>query len=199
MAVLIKALRIGVIAEEWNDIDVIYELTCKIIKENQFSFLKFAAHGCGKLQKKCSAWAENLLARGCSHLVVIHDLDKRDEKELRTMLENEIRVFTFDGTVVLVPIRAIEAWLLSDSKALKTVFNMRKLPKVPKSPEELYEPKKILGELVKQNSKAQYLNTIHNRRIAKEISFSKLRRCRSFLQYPEFLIEAFPKASSRVS
>ena len=51
MAVLTKALRIGVIAEEWNDVDVIYELTCKIIKENQFSFLNFAAHGCGKLQK----------------------------------------------------------------------------------------------------------------------------------------------------
>ena len=56
MAGSAKAVRIGVIAEEKNDIDVIYELTCKIIKENQFSFSHFIGHGCGKVRKKCNAW-----------------------------------------------------------------------------------------------------------------------------------------------
>ncbi len=56
-----KSTKIGVIAEEQNDIDVLYQYTCKIIPENSFSFLRFVGHGCGKLRKKCRAWAENLL------------------------------------------------------------------------------------------------------------------------------------------
>lgn len=44
-------MRIGVIAEEASDIDVLYELTCKLTKENMFSFKRFIGHGCGKLRK----------------------------------------------------------------------------------------------------------------------------------------------------
>ncbi len=72
-------MRIGIIAEEASDVEVLYELTCKLMNENMFSFKKFIGHGCGKLHRKCTAWAENLLLRGCSHLVVIHDLDNNDE------------------------------------------------------------------------------------------------------------------------
>ncbi len=200
MAVLTKkAVKIGIIAEEVNDVDVLYELTCKIIKENQFSFAKFVGHGCGKLRRKCAAWARNLLARGCSHVVVIHDLDNRDEQQLRKILETEIDGVNFNCTIILIPIQEIESWLLLDSRALKTVFNMRKLPQIPKSPEKLANPKEFLGKLVKATSRAQYLNTIHNRRIAREISISKLRHCTSFSDYPRFLVDVFPRASTWVS
>ena len=194
-----KAVKIDVIAEEVNDVDVLYEFTCKIIKENNFSFLKFVGHGCGKLRRKCGVWARNLIERGCSYVVVVHDLDNRDEKQLRKTLEAEIDDVNLDCTVILIPIEEIESWLLSDPGALKTVFNMHKLPLVPKSPEKVSSPKKILGKLVRANSKAQYLNTVHNRRIASKISIRKLRRCPSFSDYPKFLTDVFPKASTRVS
>ena len=191
-----KAVRIGVIAEEKNDVEVIYELTCKVIRENQFLISKFLGHGCGKVRGKSQAWAQNLLAGGCLHLVMVHDLDTRDEQALRTLLENKIDDSDFEQKVILIPVEEIEAWLLSDSEALKTVFNMRKLPKVPRWPEKIKNPKEFLGEVVRKNSKSQYLNTIHNKHIANALSISKLNRCPSFSPYPEFLKSAFPKASS---
>lgn len=195
---MVKAVRIGVIAEEQNDVDVIYELTCKLIKENQFSFLRFLGHGCGKVRRKCRVWAQNLIDRGCSHIVIVHDLDKRDEKELRAMLEKEIKDVNLGQQVILIPNEELEAWLLSDPKSLRTVFNMRRLPKVPKSPEKISGPKEFLANVVRQNSKSLYLNTVHNRRIARSLSISTLNRCPSFSLYPKFLETVFPRAASRV-
>ncbi len=198
MAGSTKAVRIGVIAEEKNDVDVLYELTCKIIKENHFAFSNFVGHGCGKLRRKCKAWARTLLDRGCSHIVVIHDLDTHNEKCLRAMLEGEIAELRGAVKVVLIPNEELEAWLLSDSDALKIAFNMRKLPKIPRWPERIDSPKEFLAEVVRQNSRAQYLNTVHNRQIAKALAISKLARCPSFSPYPRFLDVVFPKAASRV-
>jgi len=68
------SIRIGIIAEEQNDVEVMYALTCKLTAENNFSFRKFVGYGCGKLRKKCRAWAENLVAGGCTHLVVLSEV-----------------------------------------------------------------------------------------------------------------------------
>ena len=192
MAYSTKATQIGVIAEEINDVEVIYEITCKIIKEEDFAFKRFVGHGCGKVRRKCRAWARILVERGCSHIVVVHDLDDREEETLRCELEEKIADLQFIYAVVLIPVREMEAWLLSDRQALKTVFNMRRLPRLPKWPETITNPKKFLADVVRNNSKSQYLNTIHNRRIARSISISNLDRCASFLRYPEFLGKIFP-------
>jgi hypothetical protein len=194
MAGLSKTLKIGVIAEETNDIEVLYELTSKIIRENSFSFKHFIGHGCGTLRRKCRPWAYDLMQRGCTLLVVIHDLDKRDESELRTDLEGKIEGLEFRRSLVLIPIEEIEAWLLSDPNAIKSVFNMRKLPSIPSQPERISDPKEFLSALVMQNSKSRYLNTIHNRQIAAELVIESLKsRCPSFSRYPEFLSAASKK------
>jgi hypothetical protein len=186
-----KAVKIGIIAEENNDVDVLYELTCKIIKENQFAFKRFVGHGCGKLRKKSSAWEANLFKKGCTLLVVLHDLDRNKESVIRQYLENEIKNAKFDHTIILIPKEELEAWLLSDKHALKAAFKMRVLPKVPRYPEKIESPKEFLGELVRANSKTQYLNTVHNRRIASAISIPKLKCCPTFSDYPHFLRRAF--------
>jgi hypothetical protein len=126
---------IGVIAEEVNDVDVLYELTCKIIDESTFAFKKFVGHGCGTLRRKCGAWADILLARGCTHLVVIHDLDRNDESVLRSQLEDSVKNVKFEGYVILIPVREIEAWLLYDEKAIQNVFNIAKCTKLTNNPE----------------------------------------------------------------
>ena len=76
------ALKIGVIAEEHNDIDVIYQLTCRLTPENTFTFSRRVAHGCGRLANKCQSWSRDLVRRGCTHLIVIHDLDDKDQNTL---------------------------------------------------------------------------------------------------------------------
>lgn len=79
-------MLIGIIAEERNDIDVLNKITGKLVEARRFAFKQFIGHGCGRVRKKCSSWARNLLKRGCNHLVIVHDLDVNIENELRTEL-----------------------------------------------------------------------------------------------------------------
>lgn len=182
--------HIGVIAEEQSDVDVLYELTCKLVPEHEFHFDKFLGHGCGKLRRKCHPWAINLLRRGCSHLVVLHDLDCYSEAELRRELEAGVRDVGFDAYVVVLPAREIEAWLLADSLALKTTFSMRRVPTTPKHPETLTDPKTFLTELVWRSCSKRYVNTLHNRRIAALTRLTRLSVCSSFAPYPRFIAHA---------
>jgi len=184
------SIRIGVVAEEQNDVDVLYELTSKITAEQNFSFRKFLGHGCGKLRRKCSAWANNLVKRGCSHLVVMHDLDQNDEKILRDDLENSIRDIAFTGYLILIPIKALEAWLLYDPAAIKKAFSMGRIPRITASPELINDPKQYLRDIVWRRCGKRYANTIHNRKIAAELKIETLSSCRSFLKYPLFIANA---------
>ena len=181
------AVNIGVIAEELNDIEVLYEFTCKLIPESSFSFSKFIGHGCGKLRRKCNAWTKNLIQRGCSHIVIIHDLDENDESTLRKELENNIieRISTY--SLILIPIFEIEAWLLTDPLALKQSFNMKKTPKIKHHPETIRNPKEYLRNIVFKYSQKQYINTIHNRQIASNIRIDRVSSCSSFISYPGFV------------
>ena len=171
-------MDIGVIAEETNDVDVLYHFTCKLIDESSFSFKKFVGHGCAKLRKKCSVWASNLLTRGCSHLIVIHDLDTADLNALHEELSAAIAHANFEASLILIPIREIESWLLTDPEAIATVFKLRKAPKLPK---------KKLAQIVWASGKKQYINSIHNAKIAKESRIQLVRKCKSFSPFPKFV------------
>ena len=180
-------MKIGVIAEDTSDVEVLYELTCKLMDESSFSFKKFVGRGCGKLRRKCSAWAHNLSRRGCQYLVVVHDLDRYKEVELRNQLSASVSSAGFDGYLILIPKREIEAWLLTDSKALKTVFGMPKLPKIPVNSENLTDPKKTISRIVRISARKDYVNTIHNKKIAGAMRIAKAKKCVSFRPYPKFI------------
>ena len=180
-------MKIGVIAEDITDIEVLYELTCKLTRENSFSFKKFVGRGNGKLRRKCSVWAKNLLERGCTYLVVLHDLDGNNESQLRTNLTNCVQSVKFKAHVILIPVQEIEAWLLADAKALKDVFHMVKLPKLPRNPEGIRRPKEKLRDIIWKTTKKYYGNTIHNKKIAAACQIHKLNICRSFRPYPKFI------------
>lgn len=181
-------LKIGIIAEEQNDVDVMYEFTCKIINENMFSFKKFIAHGCGKLRRKCKSWAENLLDRGCSHLIILHDLDDNNEDVLNVKLNEMVYELNYKGYIILIPIFEIESWLLTDSTAIKKTFSLPKLPKLPVNPEIIRDPKEKLEQIVWKACKKHYINTIHNKKIATQININKvISLCKSFRKYPIFL------------
>lgn len=180
-------MNIGVIAEEANDVEVLYQLTCKLLDEASFSFKKFVGHGCGKLRKKCSAWASDLHMRGCTHLIVVHDLDDADMSVLRRKLSKSVEHTAFRASLILIPVREMEAWLLTDPLAIALAFNLRKEPKVPTKPENVLDPKKRLGEIVWASGKKQYVNSIHNAKIAKELRIERAKACPSFCPFVEFI------------
>jgi len=193
MAASISSLQIGVIAEEYNDVEVLDAITAKLIPASRFKIKPFVAHGCGKLKLKCQKWAQNLFSRGCTVLVVLHDLDTidaRQEPKLRQLLESSIQKTDFRFKTVLIPIEEMEAWLLTDASVLRRVFNMRAIPKIPKNPETIRDPKEFLEGLVERHSNSEYLNTVHNRKIAAALPLTSLNRCRSFSRYPAFVRSA---------
>ena len=180
-------MRIGVIAEDDSDVVVIKELTLSLMKPKKIGFKRFVGHGCGKLRRKCRAWADNLVRQGCPWIVVVHDLDEYNENELRAELSGAVADVRAQATVVLIPRREIEAWLLYDSEAIALAFNERKRPRLPHDPELLPDPKGFLGKLVYREYSKEYLNTKHNELIAKHVNVSRLRRSRSFAPHPRFV------------
>jgi hypothetical protein len=189
-------MNIGIIAEEDNDVDVIKEIIAKIISPRLFSHKKFVGHGCGKVRRKCSAWAKNLKEKGCELLIVVHDLDRESEASLRVTLEKQIENILFKGKQVLIPKEELEAWLLADDEALKQCFNLKKSPKTPHAPENIPSPKEHLQNLIWKASRKRYVNTIHNKKIAHSIDIKKLSICPSYLPLPEFLIK-YAKAARK--
>jgi len=178
---------IGIIAEDLSDVAVIRHVTAKVVPGKSFSTKHFVGNGCGKLRRKCGAWAHDLCRRGCTHIVVVHDLDTANLHELRGLLEQAVANVRADSTIVLIPVREIEAWLLTDARAIKAVFNLRKEPKLPGNPESLQDPKSALEELVWRTSAKRYVNSIHNPLLAAAAKLQSLEKCRSFAPYPKFL------------
>ena len=180
-------MSIGIIAEDDSDVVVIKALTLALIKPKKIGFKRFIGHGCGKLRRKCRAWADNLVRQGCNWVIVAHDLDKFNEAKLRAELNASVAEAGAQATVVLIPRREIEAWLLYDAEAIAQAFNERKRPRLPHDPELLPDPKDYLGKLVSKEYDKEYLNTEHNELIARYVNISRLRRSRSFAPHPRFV------------
>lgn len=182
-------MKIGIIAEDDSDVAVIRELTLKLLGNRHIKFKRFIGHGCGKLRRKCRAWAKHLVEQGCLWLAVVHDLDLNDEQQLREQLTNAIAEVRARATVVLIPRQEIEAWLLFDANAIATAFNERRRLRLPGNPEALLNPKRCLRELIWRSYRKDYLSTIHNELIAKHIDVLQLRRSGSFSRHPIFVNE----------
>jgi len=178
---------VGLIAEDKSDIAVINEILGRYYASNAYSIKKYVGNGCGKLKQKCASWADNLVKRGCDFILIFHDLDKNDENALRKTLKDKIDTANIDHYLIIIPIEELEAWLLSDPKALKNTFNLKKAPRVIKNTESIDSPKEYLRDLIWRSGRVRYLNTVHNVKIARNISTTNYRRCKSFKPLDKYL------------
>jgi hypothetical protein len=180
---------IGIIAEDKSDIEVINEILGKYLQANEYKIKNFVGNGCGKLRSKCDSWTKNLFKSGCDYVFIFHDLDRYKEKELRKTLEIKVCPTENINSLIVIPREELEAWLLSDSKALKKVFGLPKEPKIIADCELIKSPKEHIRDLVYKLGKKRYLNTVHNKKIAKEICTTNLIRCKSFKPFEKFITE----------
>lgn len=176
-----KPIHIGVIAEDDSDVEVLREILLKYAADRPFSVKKFVGSGCGRLKNKCRVWAQALFDRGCSHVLLLHDLDRGNIDELRAKLAEKVSAAEFPRALIVIPVEEMEAWLLSDESALRETFSLKKCPKRYSNCEAVRSPKEEIARLVWTLTHKRYLNTVHNVRIAKLASLMNLRRCPSFL------------------
>lgn len=181
--------KIGVIAEDQSDIEVIAEFLEKYTPKNNFSIRRFVGNGCGKLRNKCAVWTETLFSCGCDHVLLFHDLDRNNEPDLREILQKKIPLKHFPQSLIVIPIEEIEAWLLSDEVALQKIFSMKTMPKRYNNCEAVNSPKEEIERVVWKNEKKRYLNTVHNKKIAAKVSLDNLRRCPSYLSFDNYVTE----------
>ncbi len=127
-------MKMGIIAEDDSDFEVVRKFTLGLLNPHNVGFKRFVGGGCGKLRRKCAAWALNLVSQGCSWIIVVHDLDQSNENQLRDQLTNAIAPAKIKASVVLIPRREIEAWLLYDAGAIAKAFKKSQRPQLPGNP-----------------------------------------------------------------
>jgi hypothetical protein len=185
-------IKIGIIAEDNSDVEVIKVLLAKFKKTSTFSVRSFVGNGCGKIRNKCGVWAQQLHLRGCHALLVVHDLDRRSSRDLRESLSAALISCPIGKRAIIIPVEEIEAWLFTDAHAIRHAFSLKKLPKVPANPESVASPKEKLQALIWRDSgkTKRYINTVHNEVIAKHSSIPSLRKCLAFRLFERFVVES---------
>ena len=179
--------RLGLIVEDRSDAEVLEVLAQKITGATVVT-QRVLAKGCGRMHAKAAAWAA-ALSRRCVLLMLVCDLDDHNLEELSKALSGALRGCAIARYAVIIPVRELEAWLLADHEAITKSLKLRKAVKRQASPETVPRPKERLRDLIWERSGGGriYLNTIDNVRIAKAVEIERLRQCRSFLPFEQFL------------
>jgi Domain of unknown function (DUF4276) len=172
-------MQIGFAVEDRSDAEVIEVILRRFVNDS-IRIKPYIGSGCGKIKAKCAAWAQHAFSVGCRVFVVVQDLDDRNERELRLELERSVASSRRTKNIIVVPVREIEAWLLSDEVAIGRLVGKNKVKQIA-NPEAILRPKEKLREIIRVNSlrKIYYLNTVHNVKIARLITRRKLERCSS--------------------
>jgi len=181
-------VMVGVIAEDHSDIDVMDVIISKLAKKS-YAIRRFVGHGSGKILSKCNSWANDLRAKGCTLLIVAHDLDSRKLAKFKPQLAQALGVSPIPQHVLVIPVQEIEAWLLADHEAILKTVKAKKTLKMIANPEASNHPKEDLRDLISRitDHRTIYVNTVHNHLIAKNAAITNLRRCTSFLDFHDFV------------
>lgn len=173
---------VGIIAEDKSDVESV-KVILNRLKETNVKVEYFVGKGCGKIKKKCQSWAGVLKTKGCSSLILIHDLDRNDLKELNNGLLESLLPSPIPKYVISIPIEEMEAWLIADIDCIKKYFNIAKGASIKGTPESIISPKEKIEEMVwlRSGKEKQYLNTEHNSKLFEIADLDKIiKKCPSF-------------------
>lgn len=167
--------KIGILAEDTTDADCIKILVKRMSNDRVMSKGMGVGGGGNMLNtRKMTLFTKSLFAEECTHLLVVHDLDRNgltnelnDENQLRAKLKKALVHNPITPKSIIVPIEEIEAWLLSDKEPY---------------PQKISNPKNVLRKL-----NPNY-RTSDNAKLAEEINIDDIaKKCPSFRPLKEFL------------
>lgn len=91
--------------------------------------------------------------------------------------------------VPCVPIREIEAWMLTDIEMFRAVLGRAANPSLPNDPEREFDPKQTLTRILQEGGWRRGTDRLY-RLFGEEVRFEKLRALVSFLQFEANLCDA---------
>lgn len=180
--------KIGIIAEDMSDIEVI-KILAKKVSGKAISSCHFVGKGCGPLKRKTPGWCKSLMTKGCAQIIMIHDRDRNNAQQLRDQLEAILGQAPQPTKVVIIPEEELEAWLLSDTAAIAAALKLRNKIKQVNHPETVGSPKEFIRDTVYKTSdkKVQYVNNVHNKLIAQLANTDLIKKkCPSFRPFVNF-------------
>jgi hypothetical protein len=182
--------KIGIIAEDKSDVESLKIIISKIQAGNVIAYESFVGKGCGKIKRKCQGWADILKIKGCKTLVLVHDLDRNNYKELLSDLQKSLGICPIANYIISIPIEEIEAWLLADIESVRKYFNIKAVLKINGAPENISSPKEKIEQLVRlrSNKTKQYINSEHNQKIFVTANLATIAvKCSSFRILRDFI------------
>ena len=177
-------IRYGVIAEDDTDgrtIKTVIHRRCGLGTSVKIR----AGNGCAQPRVKAGRWLRQFALEQVQRVIVLHDLDRSNENELRRRLEAIDTPVGVDR-LICIPVEEIEAWFWADPNVVQTVG--RGTGKAHPNPHLIPSPKEALQRLsIGANSKPRY-STENNPGLAEILDLDLCAsRCPSFRHLLQFL------------
>jgi hypothetical protein len=184
-----KVSGIGIIVEDKTDYDAIKVLIKRLSGQNSITFKKKIGNGCGKIHNKCLGWSNELYRQKCNTLVLVRDMDRNNEVQLRRDLELKLQNTSMPTYFISIPIEELEAWFLADTESIKSLYKLSKRPKFIGLPETITSPKeKLCKEIFTCSNKRIIHLPKNNCEIAQVANLEIIKaRCPSFDKLSDFI------------
>lgn len=184
--------HIGVLAEDTSDCDALETIMGAVFKERdvapgQYKIYSKSGKGCAKLRRKAAPWIQEFVDKGCRSIILVHDLDRNDERTLRFDM-NAIAVPPGVRRLLCIPAEELEAWFFASPEALRVVLGDEAPKHAHPNPHLIASPKERLMRLsLGANHKPRYSATESPKLAAKlELDLCG-KRCPAFRELRKFL------------
>lgn len=181
---------LGLIGENRSDTDTLRILCRRFTAAPNLPIRQVSCRGGGNIFRAGARHLRLLAQRGCNKIILCHDADGPEPESTRARLQSHVlnQVSVNSSICLLVPVQAIEAWLLAD--VAKAQFIFADWPVADFSnPERVPAPRSYLERLSRNpERRTRYVHTIHNARLAEHIDLNLVVfRCPSIVPLQEFL------------
>jgi hypothetical protein len=180
----------AILGEDQSDFDTLTVIVRRLLNNESVPVKGKGFGGCGKLLRECAKSMSLLRRTGCQRFILCHDSDNNEPEDVRKRIlqsvEDDMRDSSF--CCIVIPVRAIEAWILADVQALTKVFKGWR-PKCIGNPEAVSDPCAELERLSRQeNGRPRYVHATHNAAVAKHLDLELVAtRCPSFRPLAKFV------------
>jgi hypothetical protein len=181
---------IAVLAEDNSDAETLVVIVRRLLNNERAPVLKKGFNGCGELCRKATAHINMFRNRGAKRFVICHDSDRTPPEEVHRKIHDTIVRPTgiAANSLVVIPVEEIEAWIIADEAAVRSVIPSFELTPVA-HPETKSSPKEWLEDQSRvRTARPLYSHATHNPRVAEHLNFERVaQKCPSFRPLVAFI------------